>query len=128
MKFLSDDWFTKLAELTDTYATTAKIPEPVNNLILNISAIQNGHVVQLRMEHGFFRRGHSPEAHATLTLPASFVKRIFFEKEQGAGALAFMSGQATVEGDIGKVMELQRVPTSEPQKKFVESVLSFTDK
>lgn len=121
--FLSDAWFEKVDELTR--ATQMQVPREMESLILNITARRDGGDVQFRLEHGHFKKGHSAGADAAITLPESFVKRMFFLNEPGAGAEAFLTNQARVEGDVGKIMELQWIEPTDGQRQFLDRILDL---
>ena len=97
-KFLSDEWFAKVKELTDD-AGDIEIPGPLKDLTFNL----------------------------TVSLPADVAKKIFIDMDQQAGMQAFMSGQMRVEGDVTKLMVLQTVQPTDDLKDLMADIIDITD-
>ncbi|HET8730543.1 MAG TPA: SCP2 sterol-binding domain-containing protein, partial [Moraxellaceae bacterium] len=105
--FLTDEWFTKVAELTAA-AGNLNVPPVLAGLALNVTVtgLPQGNV-DMCLNGGNFEKGHNAASPTKLTLPADLLRKIFLEGDAAAGMQGFMSGQIKVEGDMSKLMALQ---------------------
>ncbi len=125
VKFLSNEWFAKVKELTDD-AGDIEIPDGLKDLTFNMTvAFDGGDEKKIHMHAGVFGEGHK-DAPATVFVPADLAKKIFIEGDQQAGMQAFMSGQMRVEGDVTKLMVLQSVQPSDDMKDLMAEIKAIT--
>jgi hypothetical protein len=126
-KFLSDEWFAKVQELT-AEAGEIDIPSGLKDLTLNLTVtMPEGGEKKVNMSGGQFGRDHKAGAPVTVILPADIAKKIFVDADQQAGMQAFMSGQMRVEGDVTKLMVLQTVQPSDDLKDLMADIRDITD-
>lgn len=126
-KFLSDEWFTKVKELTDD-AGELNIPGPLKDLTINLNvALADGTTKNVHLAGGQFAQGTKAGAPVTVSLPADIAKKIFIDMDQQAGMQAFMSGQMRVEGDVTKLMVLQTVQPSAELRDLLEDVKDISE-
>ena len=126
-KFLSDEWFTKVKELTSD-AGELNIPGPLKDLTINLNVtLADASVKQVHLTGGQFEQGSKAGAPVTVALPAEVAKKIFIDMDQQAGMQAFMSGQMRVEGDVTKLMTLQSVQPSAELKDLLEDIKDITE-
>lgn len=114
-QFLSDEW---LAEAEKLREDAPEPSEAAKNIVINmvVTGGPQGEV-QMRMEGGRFEQGLADGAPTKVTLPYDLAKKMFIDGDQAAGMQGFMTGQIKVEGDMSKLMQLQRPggPTAEEQ-------------
>jgi putative sterol carrier protein len=126
VKFLSDEWFAKVKELTDD-AGDMEVPDALKNLTFNMTVtVADGTEKKVHMHAGQFGPGHK-DASVTVIIPADLAKKIFIEGDQQAGMQAFMSGQMRVEGDVTQLMVLQSVQPSDDMKDLMADIKDITD-
>lgn len=126
-KFLSDEWFGKVKELTDD-AGDLKVPAPLKELTINLNAtFADGSSKSVHITGGQFLTGSAANAPVTVTLPADIAKKIFVDLDPQAGMQAFMSGQMRVEGDVTKLMALQTVQPSEEMHDLLDDIKDMTE-
>jgi hypothetical protein len=126
-KFLSDEWFTKVKELTKD-AGELNIPSALKDLIINLNvALADGTTKNVHLAGGQFEPGTKAGAPVTVSVPADIAKKIFIDMDPQAGMQAFMSGQMRVEGDVTKLMVLQTVQPSQELKDLLEDVKDITE-
>ena len=123
--FLSDDWFAKVDELVAA-AGDLQIPAVMKAVEVNITVTSPSGDTQLKMKDGLFTRGHGAGVATTLTLPADLARKIFVDGDTAAGAQAFVGGALKVEGDLAKMVAMQTVEPSEPQKRLTRQIASIT--
>src|SRR2546421_4205690 len=124
-KFLSDEWFAKVDELVAA-AGDLKIPAEMKAVEVNVTVVSDAGDVKLFMKDGLFTRGHRTGAPTSLTLSAALARKIFVDGDTGAGAQAFLEGQMKVDGDLAKLVAMQTVEPSEPQKRLTRQIAAIT--
>jgi hypothetical protein len=122
--FLSDSWFDKVDELIAA-AGDLQIPDAMKAVEVNVTVTAPGSETQLFMKDGLFTRGHR-EAPTALTLSSELARKIFVEGDTAAGVQAFLTGEMQVTGDLAKLVAMQTVEPSEPQKKLTRQIAAIT--
>ncbi len=126
-KFLSDEWFAKVKELTED-AGDIEVPVGLKDLVLNLTvSFPDGSEKKVNMHGGQFDKGHKADAPVTVILPAEAARKVFLEADQQAGMQAFMSGQMRVEGDVTKLMVLQTVVPTDDLKDLMADIIDITE-
>lgn len=125
-KFLSEAWFSKLAELKGA-AGDIEVPPMMADLVINITAQEDGAENQLCFKQGMLEQGHDDSSTVGITLPADLVFKIFIELDQSAGMAGFMEGKIQVDGDMSKLMALQTVQPSDSQMALQKQILEVTE-
>jgi len=123
--FLSDAWFSQVDTLIAA-AGDLQIPPAMKAVELNITVTSPDGDVALFLKDGLFSRGHRPEATTTLTLSAELARKIFVDGDAAAGTQAFLAGQIQVAGDLAKLVAMQTVEPSEPQKRLTRQIAAIT--
>jgi hypothetical protein len=123
--FLSDEWFAKVDELLAA-AGDLQIPAAMRSVELNITVTAPGGDTALFMKEGLFARGHRAGAATTITLSVALARRIFIDGDTAAGIQAFLDGSIKVEGDLAKLVAIQTVEPSEPQKRLTRQIAALT--
>lgn len=125
-KFLSAEWFDKVAELKNA-AGDLQVPAALNDLVINItvSGTEFGDV-DISLVSGMIEKGHQANAPTKMTLPLDLAQRLFIDNDQSAGMQGFMSGQIRIEGDMSKLMAMQTIQPSAKQKELQKQILEAT--
>jgi hypothetical protein len=97
----------------------------VNVTVIGAPAAGPGDV-RLAMKEGLFTRGHRPDFATTLTLSADLARKIFIDGDTAAGVQAFLEGSIKVDGDLAKLVAMQTVEPSEPQKRLTRQIAAIT--
>ena len=124
-EFLSTEWFRKVDELVAT-AGDLQIPAAMKAVEVNVTVTGAGRETKLFMKDGLFTQGHRPDAATTLTLDEALARRIFIDADAAAGVQAFLAGEIRVDGDLAKLVAMQTVEPSEPQKRLTRQIASIT--
>lgn len=124
-EFLSDEWFTKVDELIAS-AGDLQIPDAMRTAEVNITVKSAKGETKLYMKEGLFQRGHEPSFTTTLTLAEDIARKIFVDGDAAAGVQAFLEGHIHVDGDLAKVVAMQTVEPSEPQKQLTRKIAAIT--
>jgi hypothetical protein len=125
LTFLSDEWFTKVDELIAS-AGDLQIPEAMRTAEVNITVKSPAGDTKLFMKNGMFQRGHEPSFTTMLTLGEDIARKIFVDGDTAAGVQAFLEGKIQVDGDLAKVVAMQTVEPSEPQKRLTRQIAAIT--
>lgn len=125
LAFLSDEWFTKVDELIAA-AGDLQIPEPMRTAQINITVTTGSGETQLHLDDGLFKRGHNPAFTTRLTVGEEIARKIFVDGDAAAGVQAFLEGKIVVDGDLAKVVAMQTVEPSEPQKRLTRQIAEIT--
>jgi len=124
-EFLSEEWFRKVDELVAA-AGDLQIPPAMKAVEVNVTVTSPAGDTQLFMKDGLFSRGHQPGVATSLTLTLELARKIFIESDVAAGVQAFLEGTIKVDGDLAKVVAMQTVEPSEPQKWLTQKIAAIT--
>jgi hypothetical protein len=124
-EFLSEEWFRKVDELVAA-AGDLQIPPAMKAVEVNVTVTSPTGDTEIFMKDGLFSRGHQPGVATSLTLPLDLARKIFLESDAAAGVQAFLEGTIKVDGDLAKVVAMQTVEPSEPQKRLTKQIAAIT--
>lgn len=125
-KFLSPEWFAKVAELKNALGDL-EVPAAMHDLVINITVTGTDFGdVDISMASGMIEKGHHANAPTKMTLPVDLAHRLFIDNDQSAGMQGFMSGQIRIEGDMSKVMAMQTIQPSAGQRTLQKQILEAT--
>lgn len=124
-QFLSDEWFTEVDRLIAA-AGDLQIPPAMKAVEVNVTVTAPAGNTELFMKDGLFTRGHQASAATKLTIPADLARKIFVDGDTAAGVQAFLEGKMQVEGDLAKLVAMQTVEPSEPQKQLTKRIAEIT--
>jgi len=124
-QFLSDEWFQEVDRLIAA-AGDLKIPDAMKAVEVNVTVTSPGGNTELFMKDGLFTRGHQPSAPTKLTIESALARKIFVDGDAAAGVQAFLEGKMQVEGDLAKLVAMQTVEPSEPQKALTKKIAAIT--
>jgi len=124
-QFLSDEWFNEVDRLIAA-AGDLQIPPAMKAVEVNVTVTAPGGNTELFMKDGLFTRGHQPSAPTKLTIEAALARKIFVDGDAAAGVQAFLEGKMQVEGDLAKLVAMQTVEPSEPQKALTKKIAAIT--
>jgi hypothetical protein len=123
--FLSEEWFSQVDQLVAA-AGDLQIPAAMSSVEVNVTVTSADGETRLFMKDGLFERGHKDTAPTTLTLDKALARKIFIDADAAAGVQAFLAGEIQVAGDLAKLVALQTVEPSEPQKQLTQRIAAIT--
>jgi len=124
-EFLSAEWFQQVDQLI-AKAGDLKIPPEMAAVEVNVTVKCSTGDKQIYLENGLFSPGHRAGAPTSLTLDEALARKIFIEADTAAGVQAFLAGEMQVEGDLAKLVAMQTVEPSEPQKQLTKQIAAIT--
>ncbi len=126
LKFLSDEWFTKVQELREA-AGDLGLDGAMADLVLNITVTSDDGDIKMSLKQGSMEKGHTDGAPTTLSIPYELTKKMFIDQDQSAAMQAFMSGQIKIEGDMSKLMGLQSMQPNDKQIELQKQIMDMTE-
>jgi hypothetical protein len=123
--FLSDDWFSEVDALIAA-AGDLQIPPAMKDVEVNVTVTAPGGNTELFLKDGLFVRGHRAGVATTLTLTSELARKIFVDGDAAAGTQAFFAGEIKVDGDLSKLVAMQTVEPSEPQRRLTRQIAAIT--
>ncbi|MFZ5756627.1 MAG: SCP-2 sterol transfer family protein [Pseudomonadota bacterium] len=125
-KFMTDAWFTEVEKLIAA-AGDLQPPAALADLVLNVTVTGTSEGDKpMAIVAGKFQKGHQSGAPTHLILPVELAQRIFIDNDQSAGMQGFMSGQIKIEGDMSRLMVMNTVQPSAPQKDLQGKIKAMT--
>jgi len=124
-EFLSDGWWGEVDKLVAA-AGDLKIPPEMRAVEVNITVATPAGERRLHMRDGLFGRGHRDGAPTSLQLSVELARKIFIEADAAAGVQAFLAGEMKAEGDLAKLVAMQTVEPSDPQKQLTKKIAAVT--
>jgi len=124
-QFLSDEWFQEVDKLIAA-AGDLQIPPAMKAVEVNVTITSPAGSTDLFMKDGLFTQGHQPDAEASITLSEELARKIFVDGDAAAGVQAFLAGEMKLEGDLKKLVAMQTVEPSEPQKALTKKIAAIT--
>lgn len=125
-KFLSQDWFNQVNDLTNK-AGDLHLPPAIKNLSINLNVMQGNETVSASFYDGIIHQGTKDGALTTLSLDADTLKAVFLERDINRAMQAFMEGKIRVDGDMGQLMAIQTAKPSDEQKQLFKDILAITE-
>lgn len=123
-EFLSDAWFDQVDQLVAA-AGDLQIPPEMKAALVNVTVTSPRGDTRIYMKDGLFYRGHT-EAPTSIKITVDLARKIFIDSDAAAGVQAFLAGEMHVEGDLAKLVAMQTVEPSEPQKRLTRQIAAIT--
>ncbi|OHD66375.1 MAG: hypothetical protein A2176_07620 [Spirochaetes bacterium RBG_13_51_14] len=123
-KFLSDEWFLKVEDLTKS-AADLEIPKAMKDVVVNLSVGAEGGGIPLCINGGIIRQGHAANADVEMSMPADYALSILVRGDWSAGMKGWVARKIKVSGDMRKLIPLQvykPTPSQEALRKQIESI------
>lgn len=126
-KFLSQDWFNQVDQLTQQ-AGDLNLSPAIKNISLNLNVTQpSGNTVDASFYNGMIHQGNKEGALTSVTLDEETLQAIFLKRDLNKAMEAFMTGKIRVDGDMGQLMSIQTASVSPEQKAFLKQVVDITE-
>lgn len=126
MKFLSDEWFAKVKELTEA-ARDLEVPKAMRDVTVNLTIATGGGEVAMSMRGGVIGKGHLQGPDVEMAMPEEYALAILVRGDWSAGMKGWVARKIRVSGNMRKLIPLQVYsPTSsqEALRKEIEAITS----
>ena len=124
-EFLSEPWFSEVDRLIAA-SGDLQIPPEMKAVEVNVTVTSPGGEKLVNVKDGMLYRGHRDGAPTSLVLDVTLARKIFVEADTAAGVQAFLAGDMKAEGDLAKLVAMQTVEPSEPQKRLTQKIAAIT--
>ena len=125
-RFLSDEWFEKVKELTQA-AEDLGLSDTAKSIILNIKVTKDDGICDMCIEGGIIRKGQNRASAITISVPYDIARKMFVDQDQNAGTQAYMSGKLKIEGDLNKLMASVSIQPTAAQQKLSKQIQDITE-
>ncbi|MDO5652262.1 MAG: SCP2 sterol-binding domain-containing protein [Moraxella sp.] len=124
-QFLSEEWFTEVANLNEQ-AGALNLPPNLANLLVNVQ-IDGDTPITLHLQQGKLTKGLIDNAASKVLIDKEVLYSIITGRDVNAVIEAFMMGKIRIEGDMSQVMALQTAKPSPEQKALYKQILAMTE-
>jgi hypothetical protein len=125
-KFLSDEWFSKVDELTKE-AANLEIPKAMMDVVVNLMICGSGGEVPMNMHGGIIRKGHAANADVEMSMPADYALSIIVRGDWSAGMKGWVARKIKVSGNMRKLIPLQVYKATASQEELRRQIESITE-
>jgi hypothetical protein len=125
-KFLSDEWFLKVDELTKA-AADLEIPKAMKDVVVNLMISGAGGDVPMSMDGGIIRKGHAAGADVEMSMPAEYALSIIVRGDWSAGMKGWVARKIKVSGNMRKLIPLQVYKATASQEDLRRRIESITE-
>lgn len=125
-KFLSQEWFDKVAELNNQ-AGELPLSPAIEKAVFNLQVLQNENDIKLHLKSGKIAQNFADNAQATVRLDDETLAGLIAGKDIGVVLEAFMTGKIRIDGDMSAVLALQSAKPSTEQKALYKQILAVTE-
>jgi hypothetical protein len=125
-KFLSDEWFAKVGELTAA-AANLDIPKAMKDVIVNLMVSGSVGEVPMCMDGGLIRKGHAANPDVQMSMPAEYALSIIVRGDWSAGMKGWVARKIKVSGNMRKLIPLQVYKATASQEELRKQIESITE-
>jgi hypothetical protein len=125
-KFLSDEWFSKVDDLTKA-AANLDVPKAMKDVVVNLLVSDTGGEVPMSMDGGIIRKGHAANADVEMSMPAEYAMSIIVRGDWSAGMKGWVARKIKVSGNMRKLIPLQVYKSTASQEELRKKIESITE-
>jgi hypothetical protein len=119
-KFLSDDWFVKVDEMTKAVAGL-DIPKAMKDVVVNLTVGD----ATMCINGGLIQKGHAPRPDVEMSMPEDYALSILVRGDWSVGMKGWVARKIKVSGNMRKLIPLQvykETASQEALRKQIESI------
>ncbi len=125
-KFLSDEWFAEVDELTAA-AAGLDIPKAMKDVVVNLNVESGGSEISMCMDGGIIKKGHAPKADVDMSMPAEYALSIIVRGDWSAGMKGWVARKIKVAGNMRKLIPLQVYRATASQEELRKKIEGMTE-
>ncbi len=125
-KFLSDEWFAKVDELTAA-AAGLDIPKAMKDVVVNLNVESGGSEIPMCMDGGIIKKGHALKADVDMSMPAEYALSIIVRGDWSAGMKGWVARKIKVAGNMRKLIPLQVYRATASQEALRKKIEGMTE-
>ncbi|HOT47160.1 MAG TPA: SCP-2 sterol transfer family protein [Spirochaetota bacterium] len=124
-KFLSDEWFAKVDEMTRA-AAGLEIPKAMKDVVVNLNVEDGGAEIAMCINGGIIQKGHADKADVDMSMPADYALSILVKGDWSAGMKGWVARKIKVSGNMRKLIPLQVYRETAAQAALRRQIESIT--
>ncbi|HNW28856.1 MAG TPA: SCP-2 sterol transfer family protein [Spirochaetota bacterium] len=124
-KFLSDEWFAKVDEMTKA-AAGLEIPKAMKDVVVNLKVEDGGAEIAMCINGGIIQKGHAPRADVDMSMPADYALSILVRGDWSVGMKGWVARKIKVSGNMRKLIPLQVYKETASQAALRKGIESIT--
>jgi hypothetical protein len=125
-KFLSDEWFAKVEELTKA-ASGLEIPRAMKDVVVNLTVSTGSGEVPFCMNSGIIQKGRAATADVEMSMPADYALSIMIKGDWSAGMKGWVARKIKLSGNMRKLIPLQVYKPTASQEALRKQIESITE-
>ncbi len=125
-KFLSDEWFSKVDELTGA-AAGLDIPGSMREVVVNLTITGGASPVNMCINAGLIRKGHADGADVDMSMPEEYALKILVHGDWSAGMKGWVARKIKVTGNMRKLIPLQTHKPTASQEELRKKIETITE-
>lgn len=125
-RFLSDEWFAKVDELTKA-AAGLDIPRAMKDVVVNLTVSTDRGDVPFCMNGGIIQKGLAATADVEMSMPAEYALSILIRGDWSAGMKGWVARKIKLSGNMRKLIPLQVYKATASQESLRKQIESITE-
>jgi len=126
IKFLSDEWFTKVSELTNA-AGDLQIPKAMSSVSVNLAVETGQGNVEMCINGGIIQKGFIQEPDVNMSMPDEYAYKILVMNDWSVGMRGYIKRKIKLSGNLKKLIPLQVYKPSQPTVELCKKIAAITD-
>ncbi len=125
-EFLSDEWFTKVDELTRA-AGDLQMPKSLTDVTVNLKVATARGEVPMSMNHGIIQKNPVEKADVDMSMPAEYAYKILVQNDWSVGMRGYIKHKIKLSGNMKKLIPLQVYKPSQPSVELTKKIAAVTE-
>lgn len=127
VKLLTDEWFLEIERIVERIGGVEP-NEKLRNIVININSKEpDGSIIECCYRGCIFKKGHAPDAQATLSTSRELLYKVMVLKNMAEGMKAILTKKATLQGDQKQLMPLSAAKPSPSQAAYEAELKAMTE-
>ncbi|OHD71879.1 MAG: hypothetical protein A2W19_04190 [Spirochaetes bacterium RBG_16_49_21] len=125
-KFLSDEWFDKVEELTKG-AAALDISKAMKDVVVNLTVAHGTEQVTMCINGGVILKGHVRGADVEMSMPDEYALKILVQGDWSVGMKGWVGRKIKVSGNMRKLIPLQVFRPTDSQESLRKRIQEITE-
>ena len=126
IKFLSDEWFAKVKEMTEA-AGDLQVPSAMANVTVNLAVETKDGKVEMCINGGIIQKGFIATPDVTMSMPDDYAYKILVKNDWSVGMRGYIKRKIKLSGNLKKLIPLQVYKPSKPLLDLTNNIAAITD-
>lgn len=125
-KFLSEEWFTKVSELTQA-AGDLQIPNSMATVTVNLTVESEQGKVEMCINGGLIQKGFIAEPDVNMSMPDDYAYKLLVMNDWSVGMRGYIKRKIKLTGNLKKLIPLQVYKPSQPTVALCKKIAEITE-